>query len=249
MSEPLLLRRLLPEPGPVTPAQAAAHLTGRKVLLLNMVTSLDGHTTVAGRSRGIRGGRGDRELFHALRAHADAILVGTQTMRAEGYGAWLRDERRRAMRRAAGLAGGPVGATVTRRGDVPWEIPLFVQRDAQLIVYSGFPLACPPEVVAHVVIVDLDEAGDDLVAAAVADLRARGLRAILREGGATLNAALLRAGLVDELQLVLAPQIVGGTSALTAVHGPLDGDVALEPVDAYTAEGALLLRYRVARGL
>jgi len=95
MSAPLMLRRLLPEPGSVAPAQAASHLTGREVLLLNMVTSLDGHTTIAGRSRAIRGGQGDRELFHALRAHADAILVGTGTMRAESYGAWLRDERRR----------------------------------------------------------------------------------------------------------------------------------------------------------
>jgi riboflavin-specific deaminase-like protein len=249
MTEPLLLRRLLPEPGSATPAQAAAHLAGREVLLLNMVTSLDGHTTVAGRSRGLRGGQGDRELFHALRAHADAILVGTATMRAESYGAWLRDERRRAMRRAAGLAGGPVGATVTRRGEVPWEIPLFAQRDAQVIVYSGVPLTCPPEVVAHVEIVVLEQAGDDLVTAAVADLRARGLRSILCEGGATLNAALLRAGLVDELELVLAPQIVGGTDALTAVHGPLDGDVTVEPVDAYECQGALLLRYRVAAAL
>lgn len=246
MAEPLQLHRLLPDPGLVTPAQAAAHLTGREVLLVNMVTSLDGHTTVEGRSRGIRGGRGDRELFHALRAHADAILVGTATMRAERYGAWIRDERRSAMRRAAGLTDGPVGATLTRRGDVPWEIPLFHSSDARVIVYSGVELACPADVTADVEIVVLDEPDP---AAVVADLRARGLRSILCEGGATLNAALLRAGVVDEIELVLAPQLVGGMSALTAVHGPLDRDVAVEPVDAYTSENALLLRYRVAPAL
>ena len=99
MTDELQLRRLLPGPGSVTAQEAAVHLTGREVLLLNMVSSADGHTTVEGRSRGIRGGPGDRALFHALRAHADAVLVGTATMRAENYGGYIRDEGIWAMRR------------------------------------------------------------------------------------------------------------------------------------------------------
>lgn len=242
MTDALQLRRLLPEPGTVTAQQAAAHLTGREVLLLNMVASADGHTTVEGRSRGIRGGPGDRELFHALRAHADAILVGTGTMRAERYGTWIRDQRRWAMRRQAGLERPPIGATMTRRGDVPWEIPLFAS-DATVIVYSGVDVKPPPEVTADVRVVVLDELEP---ADVVADLRRRGARSILCEGGATLNAALLRAGQVDELELVIAPQVVGGTSALTAVHGPLGvDDVPLVPVDVLESHGALMVRYRL----
>lgn len=242
MTDALQLRQLLPEPGSVTAQQAAAHLTRREVLLLNMVTSADGHTTVAGRSRGIRGGPGDRELFHALRAHADAILVGTGTMAAERYGAWIRDERRWAMRRQAGLDRPPIGATMTRRGDVPWEIPLFAS-DATVVVYSGVDLKPPPDVTADVQVVVLDDLHP---ADVVADLRRRGARSILCEGGATLNAALVRDGQVDELELVIAPQVVGGTSALTAVHGPLGvDDVALVPVDLLESHGALMVRYRL----
>ncbi len=238
-----MLRRLLPEPGEVTPAQAAAHLTGREALVLNMVASLDGHTTVAGRSGGLRGGRGDRELFHALRAHADAILVGTGTLRAERYGAWIRDERRLAMRRAAGLTEEPVGVTLTRRGEVPWGIPLFTQSEARVLVYTGAELEIPPNVTARVEVVTL---ADPDPTAVVTDLRARGLRSILCEGGATLNSGLLRAGLVDELHLALAPQLVGGREPLPLVAGPLPEELALEPLDAYECEGALLLRYRIA---
>jgi riboflavin-specific deaminase-like protein len=216
------------------------------VLALNMVESLDGHTALGGRSGAIRGGPGDRELFHALRAHADAILVGTGTLRAERYGRWIKDERRWAMRRAAGLTEPPVGVTLTRRGDVPWGIPLFTETTDRVLVYSGVDIDVPPEVTAAVEVVRLD--GPE-PAAVVADLRARGLRSILCEGGATLNAGLLRAGVVDEVHIVIAPQIVGGTDALTAVHGVLDRDVVLEPVDAYEAAGALLLRYRVATGV
>lgn len=237
------LRRLLPEPGEATPAEAAAHLVGAPKLVLNMVASADGHTTVEGRSGGIRGGRGDRELFHALRACSDAILVGTGTLRAERYGAWIRDERRWETRRAAGLAEAPLGVTLTRRGEVPWGIPLF-RSDARTLVYSGVPLEPPPEVTAPVEIVVLDDPGP---AAVVADLRARGVRSILCEGGARLNAGLLRAGVVDELHLCLAPQLVGGTDHLPVVHGPADAPLDLDLADAYVCEGALLLRYRVAK--
>jgi riboflavin-specific deaminase-like protein len=240
------LRRLLPEPGEATPAQAAAHLAGRTVLILNMVASVDGHTERAGRSGGIRGGEGDRELFHALRAHADAILVGTGTLAAERYGAWIRDERRAAMRAAAGLTEEPVGATLTRSGRVPWEIPLFEGSTARVIVYTATPIEVPATVTANVEVVELDGADP---AAAIADLRARGLRSILCEGGAHLNAALLRAGVVDELQLALAPQIVGGAQALTAVRGELASDLMLELLDAYEHTSALLLRYRLANAL
>jgi riboflavin biosynthesis pyrimidine reductase len=242
MTDALQLRQLLPAAGSVTAQQAAAHLTGREVLLLNMVASADGHTTVEGRSRGIRGGPGDRALFHALRGHADAILVGTATMRAERYGAWIRDADVAAMRRQAGLDRPPLGATMSRRGDVPWDIPLF-RSDATVVVYSGVDLKVPSDVTADVQVVvrdPLDPAG------VVADLRRRGARSILCEGGATLNAALLRAGQVDELELVVAPQVVGGTSALTAVHGPLGvSDIPLTPIDVLESHGALLIRYRV----
>jgi riboflavin-specific deaminase-like protein len=242
---PVLLRRLLPEPGEATAAQAAAHIAGRDVLVLNMVASVDGHTTRQGRSGGIRGGRGDRELFHALRAHADAILVGTGTLRAESYGRWIRDDGVQAIRDAAGLAAPPIGVTLTRRGDVPWDIPLF-SGESRVLVYSGTELEVPAAVTAEVEVVPM--AGPE-PAAVVADLRDRGVRSILCEGGATLNGALLRAGVVDELHLAVAPQLVGGTDALPVAAGALAGDVALEPVDAYVCAGALLLRYRAVRGL
>src|SRR5689334_16699529 len=72
-------------------------------LRANMVMSLDGAATVDGRSGGLSN-EADRQVFAMLRAHADVILVGAGTARAEGYGpvrpeseglrwAWLRDGR------------------------------------------------------------------------------------------------------------------------------------------------------------
>jgi riboflavin biosynthesis pyrimidine reductase len=68
-----------------------------------MVASLDGAATVDGRSGGLSN-EADQQVFAMLRAHADVILVGAGTARAEGYApvrpeseglrwAWLRDGR------------------------------------------------------------------------------------------------------------------------------------------------------------
>ena len=46
-----------------------------------------------------------------------------------------------------------------------------------------------------------------------------GARKLLLEGGGTLNFAMLKQGLVDELYLTLCPLIFGGDSATTAVGG------------------------------
>ena len=45
------------------------------------------------------------------------------------------------------------------------------------------------------------------------------MRSVLCEGGPTLNAHLLAAGLVDELFLSISPQLIGGDPALTIVGG------------------------------
>ena len=50
--------------------------------------------------------------------------------------------------------------------------------------------------------------------------RDHGVETLLCEGGPTLFGALLRAGLVDELFLTLAPSLVGGASGPAVVSGP-----------------------------
>jgi len=51
------------------------------------------------------------------------------------------------------------------------------------------------------------------LAGVLRDLAQRGINEVLVEAGATLNGALFRAGLVDELVLYLAPQLLGGCRA------------------------------------
>lgn len=205
MSRPQRLRQVFPVAGEVA-VDDAARFEG---VALNMVASVDGRAATPDAradSRGLAGGPGDRALFHALRRAADAVLVGTRTLRAEDYGRLVPEGR------------GPVAAVVSRSGDVP--------------VQAG--------TLADDVRVFTD------VADAIGELRADGMRAILCEGGPTLNGALLAAGLVDELHLTLAPQLLGGADPLTIVSGVLDEPVALEPTRILAHEGVLLLRFRVS---
>lgn len=97
------------------------------------------------------------------------------------------------------------------------------------------------------------EFGDDHVdyAAAFEHLgHEYGVRTIRVDSGGTLNGILLRAGLVDEVSLVVHPALVGGTSPLTFFRAP-NVSSSMESIhltleSAETLEGGIVwLRYSV----
>src|SRR3954452_20601907 len=115
----MLIRRLHPEPGEVTPEEATSGLRlgdlappERPYLVLNMVETLDGRIAIGGRSGPI-GDEADRELFHGLRTQADAVMVGAGPVRTERYGRIVRAPERRARREAEGLAADPLAIVVS----------------------------------------------------------------------------------------------------------------------------------------
>ena len=235
------LRRLHPEPGDAEGDEAVAGLAGREVLAVNMVCSGDGRAAFEGRTAPLSD-PADRELFHLLRAQADAILVGTGTLRAERYGRMIKDPARRAARAEAGLSPEPVAVTLTRSLGLPYAIPLFQEPEARIVVYTSSDRE-PEDCAAQLEVVRMD---DPSPAAALADLRARaGVRCVLCEGGPTLNGPLFASGVVDELFLTISPGLVGGRHPLTIVEGELPATVGLELTQVLEHESTLMLRYRV----
>jgi gamma-glutamyl hercynylcysteine S-oxide synthase len=189
------IRRLLPEPGAVETddlprSLALADLAheARPYVVANMVQSIDGRATVAGRS-GPLGGDADRELFHGLRTAVDAVFTGTGTLRAENYGRLVRNPERRERRVAAGLDPEPVAVVVSRRGSIPWSIPMFEEPEQRVLVFSEAELAAPPKVEAQVQVIRLEDARP---VAVLERLRADfGIRSVLSEGGPTLLSGLV----------------------------------------------------------
>ena len=82
-----------------------------------------------------------------------------------------------------------------------------------------------------------------------------GIRRLLVEGGGGINGSLLKAGLVDELSLLVAPAVDGlrGGPALFDFDGPPEDETAkglrLALLSSQPREGGVMwLRYRVERG-
>jgi riboflavin-specific deaminase-like protein len=216
---------------------------GRPFLYLNFVVSADGRASLEGRTAGL-GSEADTRMLTELRAVAEAVLIGTGTIRAEGYGRLVRNADRVARRKAAGMNPTPVAVLISRSFDIPWGAKLFEAEDQPVIVYTGSS-GEPPELAAPVEVVRLDDP-DPL--AVMADLRTRGVRSLLCEGGPTLTSALLDAGVVDELFLTISPQLTGEPAAPRIVEGhALPDPVGLTIEWVLRHDEELYLRYAVRR--
>lgn len=208
--EPVAAPDLLAEVGFAERAPA-----DRPYLFVNFVSTVDGRAAIEGRTQAL-GSDADLDMLLSLRAAADAMLIGSGTLRAEGYARLVGNPERRAARVAAGLDPDPAAVLISRSLDLPWETAgLFAAPEQPVIVYTSSD-ADPPAVPAPVDIVRLEEATPTAV---LTDLRRRGVRALLCEGGPRLNRSLLAAGLVDELFLTIAPLLTGDELEPTIVAG------------------------------
>lgn len=216
---------------------------GRPWVMVNMVASLDGATMVDGVS-GPLGGPADKEVFAAIRAVADVILVGAGTVRAEGYGPPRPSPTQRARRRARGQAAAPRLAVCSASLGLDPGAPLFAAAEERPVVIT-VSVVDDGRRAALGRVADLVVAGETRVdmSRAVAALGATGARVVLAEGGPSLNGQLVSAGLVDELCLTLSPLLAGGRSARIAVGDPPCRPVGLILDRLLEAHGMLFARY------
>ena len=235
------MRQLLPAYAEdVDLAAAYAYPEARPWVRANMVSSLDGSATFGGRSSGLSG-PADQEVFAALRALADVVLVGAGTARIEGYRAPRPKPRFAGLRADLGLSPAPRLALVSASLGLDPAGPLFDGAQPTIVLTTE---TAPADRRARLAAVaDVVTAGEVAVdaEAAVGALHARGLDRILCEGGPSLLGALLTAGRVDELCLTVSPVTVGGDS-LRITQGPAHHhDFALAGL--VEADGALFVRY------
>lgn len=241
------MRRLLPEPGPVTVDE---QLDGyrpwegppreRPFVAVNFVATVDGRATIEGRSGPI-GSATDTAMLARLRTRFDALMIGAGTMRAERYGRAVGSEERR-RRQDVGLSPDPLMVIVSGSLDLPWDAPLFTEGAGEVLLFTA-SAARPPETATAVEVVRHEGAVN--LAAALRQLRAeRGVRALICEGGPHLHAQLEAQGLVDDLFLTIVPKLSGGEEAPRIVEGPLHDIVDLELAWLLEEDGELFARYR-----
>jgi riboflavin biosynthesis pyrimidine reductase len=245
----LELRQLLPEHRTVSvgnlldaldPAQHEGR--DRPHTLVNFVATVDGRTSFLGRSGPI-GDEGDRQMFHGLRERVDAVMAGTSTMRTERYGRIARDPERRSRRVERGLSPEPLAVIVTRSGNVPFDIPLFGEPEARVVIFTPTELDIS-SCAAQVEVVRLDPGQMTMTTAWRRLTSDFGVRMLLCEGGPTVFGALLQEDLVDELFLTLSPRLAGGGTEAAITNGPpLPELLHLTMLWALERESSLFLRY------
>ncbi|MFB4308974.1 dihydrofolate reductase family protein [Actinomadura sp. GTD37] len=230
------MRRLLPEPA--TGADPYEAYADQPALRLGMVMSVDGSATDAeGWTDGL-GGDADFRVLRALRALTDAILVGAGTVRTGRLGP---ARLRRDLRARRGGPPAPI-VVVSRSLDLDWTLPLFTEAETPTIVVTSQNNR--KNVPGGIEVVAEGEDDIDLPAAITSLREDLGYEHLLCEGGPALAAALIRASLVDELCLNIAPALLGGPRHTRLLDG-LDAEVPLHPTALYIDEGVLFVRYRL----
>lgn len=192
---------------------------GRPWIRTKIAASLDGRTAlVSGESRWITGAAA-RADGHAWRARACAIVTGVGTV--------LHDDPQLTVRDVA-TTRQPLRIVVDRRADTPADARVLEGGNA-VVVTAGPRRADWPPSVESVALPDADGRVD--LHAIFRMLAGRGINEVHVEAGAKLNGALLRAGLVDELLIYVAPALLGD---------PARGMFEAQPPLASLADGVRL---------
>ena len=195
--------------------------TGRPFVVVKAAATLDGRIALpSGESRWITGLAARRE-GHRLRAELGAILVGRGTVEAD-------DPHLTA--RIPGVTDPPVRIVLDASGKLSGDHRVFDAAAPTWRVGRGgaFELRPTPE-------------GEIDLVALVDELGRRGLTGILIEGGGKTTAGFFRAGLVDRIELFLAPKLFGA--------GPSWIEGALTELVADTPEFSLLRTQRIGQDL
>ena len=168
---------------------------------LKLAATLDGKTALCnGASQWITGA-GARRDGHHWRARACAILSGIDTVRADDPRLDVREvpTSRQPLKILvdSNLALSPA-ARILDSGSVLVVHAIAAEDNAKVLRERGVECLCLP-----------NDTGRVNLVALMAELGRRGVNELHVEAGARLNGALLKAGLVDELLLYLAPCLVG----------------------------------------
>jgi diaminohydroxyphosphoribosylaminopyrimidine deaminase/5-amino-6-(5-phosphoribosylamino)uracil reductase len=201
----------------------ASWLTGvrehRPRVVWKVGATLDGRVAAADGTSRWITGPAARAEVHRLRATCDAVVVGSGTARVDDPQLTVRDAEGRP------ADAQPLRVVVDRRGRLPATARVLDDAAPTHVSRAATP------------------------AALLAELFDRDVRRVLLEGGPTLAAAFLAAGLVDEAVVHLAPQLLGAGPGMVGDLGisTMSGALHLQVVDVTPMGGDVQVRLRPTR--
>jgi len=191
-------------------------------VFINMAMTADGKIATANRDVATFGSPRDHEHLLALRATADAIMAGARTVDSAAINLGPGPARFRRLRLKNGLAEYNLRVIVTGSGSLKPDAEVFKHRFSPIIILTTGRAS-------KTKLRQLRSVADEVKVFGRREINFRvalhwlhrqwNVKRLLCEGGGELNDALFRAGLVDELNLTICPQIVGGRNAPTIADG------------------------------
>lgn len=211
---------------------------------MNFISSIDGAATVDGLSGGL-GDEHDQRLLRLQRLPAHCVMVGSGTLKAEGYGAMWMSHADQEWRVRHGLAAHPTLVVVSNRLSVEPEDAMFVEAPVRPVVVTSeaAPVGKRERLadVAEVVV-----AGERSVSPVrvVEELKARGLTHVHGEGGPRVFGEFVGAGVVNELCVTVAPWIVAGEATRIA-HSEAEHPTRMTLTSVLRQGSEMFLKYRL----
>ncbi len=225
----------------------------RPWVTMNVAMTADGKIDTVARQGAAISSPDDWERVDRLRAASDAVMVGGRTLLGEDPRLTVKSAALREWRRSRGLDENPAKVGIVSEATLAPSSRFLTHGPARILVFTTG--RTDPAQIARlraqgVEVFVMGERRVDLPDV-MRSLHKHGIGRVLVEGGGTLNAALLQAGLVDELFVYVAPLIFGGADAPTLADGTgLAREQAiclrLESVEEANA-GGLVAHYHVLR--
>ena len=192
-------------------------------VVANFVESLDGVVAVPGlpRSHAVIGdeSEADRFVLALARACADAVVVGSGTLRASPQGTWRIDrayppaaEAFAELRARRGRPEQPLVAVVTTGASLDPSHPV-LESGALVLTTEGAASRLRATVPGSAEVAAVNDGETVDLARALELLRDRGCPVVLTEAGPTMFGSLVASKLVDELFLTVSPILAGRASA------------------------------------
>jgi len=186
---------------------------GLPLVRSKIAMSLDGRTALAnGVSKWITGEAARKDVQH-WRARSCAVMTGVGTVLADDARLDVREIRTERQ---------PLRVVLDSQLRMPLAARIFA--GGNVLIYSAVQDARKIEELENVgtkVCVLPNDKGQVDLSAMLHDLAKRGINEILLEAGSTLNGAMMKAGLIDELVLYIAPQLLGDKASGIAQLGEL----------------------------
>lgn len=225
--------------------------TGRPHVAVNVAMSLDGKITTHRREDIALGTECDRRRMDELRAGADAVIVGSGTVKHDGYPIIMRYSDLEEKRVNDGRPPHPLNITLSRTLNLPSTRPFFQHPDTDKIVFTtrAAPVSRVTRLSRFADVVVLP--GRTLSPTAVLEnLYHRKIRRVLLEGGGEINFAFAKEGVIDDVYVTVTPRLIGGSGSPTLLDGKgfLAADhLVLRLVSSRRIDDELFLKYSVVR--